>query len=115
MIGILVFVLGATAIGALRLQANEIDRLTRTIAPAIDANSEVLRAMTDADSGLLGYQVAHDLTKLALYRDAHERAVAALATLQIKIDSNLGDQQRLAVEQWWTYALSAEQVVARGG
>ena len=89
--------------------------MTSTIIPAIDANSEVFRAMTDADSGLLGYQVAHDLTKLALYRDAHQRAVAALATLQDKFDSDLGVQQRLAVEQWWAYALGAEHAVIRGG
>src|SRR5665647_3815260 len=121
----LLLVVGVTAVGALQIHANEVNRLTVAISPAVDANAEVLQAMTDAQTGLLGYQVSHDPELLARYRGARARTTAALETLQDKLvlstgadddalDTGLEGRQRLAVEQWWAYALSTEQAAARG-
>src|SRR5674476_109363 len=116
----LLLLAGVTAVGALQIQANEVNRLTLAISPAWDANAQVLQAMTDAQTGQLGYQVSHDPELLPPHRRARARTTAALATLQDKLvltaryDNSddtaphlgLEGRQRLAVEQWWAYALS---------
>src|SRR5665647_3013840 len=124
----LLLLVGVTAVGALQIETNEVNWLTLAISPAFDANAQVLQAMTDAETGLHGYQVSHDPELLTPYRGAEARTMAALATLQDKIvltaryDDNddtaqhasLEGRQRLAVEQWWAYALSIEQAAVRG-
>src|SRR5665648_889620 len=119
---------GVTAIGALQIEANEVNRLTLGIDPAFAANARVLEAMTDAQTGLPAYQASHEPELLTLYRGVEARTMAALATLQDKIvlteryDNNdntalhtsLQGRQRLAVVQWWAYALSTEQAAVRG-
>lgn len=122
---ILLLVVCVTAVGALQIQANDVNRLTRAIGPAFDANAEVLQAMTDAETGLLGYQASLDPALLTPYRGARERALAALSTLQDKLvlwtgaddealDASLENHQRDAVQQWWTYAQGTQNAVARG-
>ena len=122
----LLFLVCVTAVGALQIQANEVNRLTLALGPAVDANGQVLQAMTDAETGLRGFQASHDLELLTLYRGARARTMAALATVQDKLVLSVPDdagaaahtglegRQRLAVEQWWAYALSTEQAVVRG-
>src|SRR5665647_45869 len=116
----LLLLVGVTAVGALQIEANEVNRLTLAVNPAVDANAQVLQAMTDAQTRLHEYQASHDPELLTPYRGAEARTMAALATLQDKIvlteryDNNddtalhtsLQGRQRLAVEQWWAYALS---------
>ncbi len=127
LLGALILAIGVIAVGMFRLQANEVEKFTLSIAPAIDTNNQVFQAMTEADSGLRGYQISHDLSLLTSYQDAYARTVTALATLQGRlgswpghddiedaIDSDLGNQQYLAVEMWWTYAHGTEQAVTRG-
>lgn len=122
---ILLLVVCVTAVGALQMQVNEVDHLTRAIGPAFDANAEVLQAMTDAETGLLGYQASLDPALLTPYRGARERTLGALSTLQDKLvlstgaddgalDASFEDHQRAAVQQWWTYAVSTQNAVARG-
>ena len=115
-----------TAVGALQIQSNEVNRLTLATGPAVDASNRVLQTMTDAETGLRGYEVSHDAGLLTPYRGAEARTMAALATLQDKLvlstrddddaalHSGLEGRQRIAVEQWWAYALSTEQAVSRG-
>ena len=122
----LLFLVCVTAVGALQIQANEVNRLTLALGPAVDANGQVLQAMTDAETGLRGFQASHDPELLTLYRGARARTMAALATVQDKLVLSVRDdagaaahtglegRQRLAVEQWWAYALSTEQAVVRG-
>ena len=121
----LLLLVGVTAVGALQIEANEVNRLTLAISPAFDANAQVLQAMTDAETGLLGYQASHDPELLTPYRGAEARTMAALATLQDKLvltaryddaalDTGLEGRQRLAVVQWWADALSTEQAAVRG-
>src|SRR5665648_306418 len=121
----LLLLVGVTAVGALQIEANEVNRLTLAINPAWDANAQVLQAMTDAQTGLHGYQVSHDPELLTPYRGAEARTMAALATLEdmlvlstgaddAALDMSLEGRQRLAVVQWWAYALSTEQAAVRG-
>src|SRR5665647_643913 len=121
----LLLLVGVTAVGALQIEANEVNRLTLALGPAVEANGQVLQAMTDADTGLRGYQVSHNPELLAPFRGARARTMAALATMQdtlalavrddaeAALHTGLEDRQRLAVEQWWAYALSTEQAVSR--
>ena len=122
----LLFLVCVLAAGALQIQRNEVSRLTLATGPAVDASNRVLQTMTDAETGLRGYQVSHDPALLAPYRGAQARTMEALATLQGKLvlstrddddaarHSRLEDGQRFAVSQWWAYALSTEQAVSRG-
>lgn len=100
--------------------------LTTVKDPIVDANNQVLRAMTDAETGLTGYQFSGDRALLQPYVGAHNRTMTALATLQDKLvlgsddaadtarHKGLGDRQRVAAEQWWANALLTEQALARG-
>jgi diguanylate cyclase (GGDEF)-like protein len=119
----LVLVAAVTAVGALQIQAHAVNELTSTIGPAFDANGEVLQAMTDAETGLLGYRASLDPGMLTPFRGAEARTMAALATLKDKLglprgthalDAGLETRQRRAAEQWWTYATSAQAAVGRG-
>lgn len=122
----LLFLVCVTAVGALQIQSNGVSRLTLATGPAVDASNRVLQTMTDAETGLRGYEVSHDPALLAPYRGAQARTMAALATLQDKLElstrddddaalhSRLEGGQRFAVNDWWAYALSTERAVSRG-
>lgn len=122
----LLFLVCVTAVGALQIQSNEVSRLTLATGPAVDASNQVLQTMTDAETGLRGYEVSHDSALLAPYRGAQARTLAALATLHRKLvlstrddadaalHSRLEGGQRFAVSHWWAYALSTERAVSRG-
>ena len=87
--GILLLV-SVTAIGSLQLQSENISQLTLLEIPEVDANTQVLRAMTDAYTGLTGYQTSGDRELLQPYFGAHERTMTALATLQDKLIAGVG-------------------------
>jgi two-component system phosphate regulon sensor histidine kinase PhoR len=123
--GILLIV-SLTAVGSLQLQLQNIRRLTLIQIPVVDANGQVLQAMTDAQTGLNAYQLSGDRALLQPYFGAHDRTMTALATLQVKfvldagdgvdaaLHKSLMDSQRLAAEQWWANALATEQALSRG-
>ena len=126
----LLLMVSVTAVGSLRLQSQDISRLTLIEAPAVEANDQILQTITDAQSGLNGYELSGNRELLKPYLTAQEQTKALLATVHDKIvlgstDSDdspgtalpkdLEDRQRLAADQWWAYALSAEQTVSRGG
>lgn len=114
------------AIGVLQIQANASDRVIRANTPAFEANRQVLQDMTDAETGLRGYEVSRDSELLAPYLGAHARTLKTLTTLHDKVGlgirddlgaaqyAALEDAQRVAVERWWTHAASAEQAVLQG-
>ncbi|MBC7597228.1 MAG: GAF domain-containing protein [Kineosporiaceae bacterium] len=120
----LLFLVCFTAVGALQIQANEVNRLTLAIGPAVDANIQIRQAMADAETALHGYQLSRDPELLTLYGGAQARTMAALATLEDKLalarrdddalHTGLEGRQRLAVKQWWAYVESAKQAVVRG-
>jgi len=122
---VLLLVVCVITVGALQIQANEVNRLTRAIGPAFDTNAQVLQAMTDAETGLLGYQASLDPGLLRPYRGAQARTMAAQTTLHEKLvlstgaddndlDASLETRQRVAIQQWWTYAVNTQSAVARG-
>ncbi|MHB1129994.1 MAG: sensor histidine kinase [Ilumatobacteraceae bacterium] len=115
-----------TAVLAMRIQAGTVDYLTSVITPAVNINTEIFRYMTSAQAELREYQISRDEELLTLARAARVHIMAALATLDDRLmvltDHNvadrtfhaeLGSSQRVSVEQWWSYALSTKQVLAR--
>ena len=122
----LLLLVSVTAVAALQIQAKEVNWVTVAIGPAVVANGQVLQDMTDAETGLRGYQVSHDRAMLESYIGASARTMASLATVQEKLvlgadngadtalHTDLEGAQRLAVEQWWAYALNTEQALGRG-
>jgi len=100
--------------------------LTLVQIPAVDANSAVLQAMTDAQNGLNAYQLSGDRTLLQPYFGTHGRTISSLATLhdvlvqeaedktEAALHGALEERQGAAVEQWWTTAMSVEQALSRG-
>ena len=114
------------AIGVLQIQANASDLVIRANTPAFEANRQVLQAMTDAETGLRGYEVSHDSDLLAPYLGAHAWTLKALTTLHDKVVlgirddlgaaqyAGLEDAQQVAVEQWWTHAASDAAAVFQG-
>lgn len=123
----MLLIVSVTAVGSLQLQSENIRRLTLIQGPAVEANGQLLQAMTDAQTGLNGYQLSGDRALLQPYFGAHDRTMTALATLQDKfileagdsadgaLHKGLVDRQRLAAQQWWAHALSTEQALSRGG
>ena len=123
----LLLLVSVTAVAALQIQASEVNWVTMAIGPAVVANGQVLQHMTDAETGLRGYQVSHDRAMLEPYIGARARTMASLATVQDKLvlgakngadtalHTGLEGAQRLAVEQWWAFALNTEQDLGRGG
>lgn len=124
--GAALLLVGVVAVWSLRVEADVVNRLTLVIAPAADANGQVLHFMSDAEAELLGYQLSHDPQRLAHHRADRAPTMAALAVVQDNIalasgdiddaalDTRLMARQRLAVEQWWVYARNTEQAVLRG-
>jgi len=124
---VMLLTVSCLAAGSLYLQSENFHQLTQVDDPAVDANNEVRQAMADAETGLTGYRISGDRTLLQPYFGSHDRTLTALATLQAKLalggrteadmalHNALGVRQRLAVEQWWAYALRTEQTLASGG
>jgi len=117
----LLLVVCLTAVGALQVQATQVNRLTLFIGPAYDANVAVLQAMTDADAGLLRYQATQDSALLVPFRSERARTMSALGNVETKLlggedagaAKGLERRQRAAVELWWADALSTEQAKTR--
>jgi two-component system, OmpR family, phosphate regulon sensor histidine kinase PhoR len=122
----MLLVVSFTAVGSLHRQSEDIRMLTLVKGPIVDANNQVLQAMTDAQTGLTAYQISGDRTLLQTYFGAHNRTMTSLATVQDKLaqgsgdavdtarHQDLGNRQRLAAAQWWANALQVEQAVSRG-
>jgi two-component system phosphate regulon sensor histidine kinase PhoR len=114
------------AVGSLAAHSETFNRLTLIVVPARDSNVEVRQAMTDAQTGLEGYQASGNRVLLQPYFGTRDRTMAALATLQDRLAQGAVDEtdalrhrnyaklQRQAVEQWWASALLVEQNLSRG-
>lgn len=121
-LGALLLLVCVTAVGALQVQATQVNRLTLFIGPAYDANVVVLQTMIDADVGLLRYQASPGVAPATPFRTAHARTMSALDTVEAKLAldgegtglaDSLEKRQRLASELWWADGLSAEQAEVR--
>ena len=116
-----------TALASTQRQWENIRQLTLISGPAKSANDEVHQAMTDAQAGLIGYQLSGDRALLEPYFGARARTTTALATLQDKLalgaaegggaakeNLDLGTRQQVEAEKWWANALRVEQALSRG-
>jgi two-component system, OmpR family, phosphate regulon sensor histidine kinase PhoR len=125
----LLLMVSVTAVGSVRLQSDDISRLTQIQAPAAEANDQVRQTITDAQTGLSGYELSGNRALLEPYLKAHDRTNALLGVVHDKLvlaaadaadgadtalAKDLEDRQRIAADQWWVWALSAEQRVSRG-
>jgi two-component system, OmpR family, phosphate regulon sensor histidine kinase PhoR len=122
----LLVLLSLVTIEALQVQTAEVDRLTRVIGPAFNANGEALQAMTDAEAGLLGYQASGDVALLGPYRGAADHTAAALKIVRNGLEQTsdfdadrgqhaaLETKQEKAAAAWWSYARRTEKAVAKG-
>jgi len=123
----MLLVVSVTAVGSLAVQSGNIGRLTMIDGPAMDANNQVRAAMSDAQIGLTGYQASGDRESLQPYLGAHERTLAALATLRTTVAQEsvsgadavrlkaLEQAQAVAAQAWWANALLVEARLAAGG
>ena len=121
----MLLIVSFTAVASFAAQSRSIERLTLVQGPARDANIQVLQAMSDAQIGLNAYQLSGDRSLLQPYFGAQDRTMTSMATLQDTLGTgpgtgadavhqDLADRQRLAVEQWWTTAVTMEQAMSRG-
>ena len=114
------------ALWSFQLQVSNTRELTLVQIPAVDANHDLLLAMTDAYTGLNAYQVSGDRSLLQPYFGAHSRAKSALADLTDKLERSSGGEMDAAprndlnavqirvVGQWWDNAQRVEQAQSRG-
>jgi signal transduction histidine kinase len=115
-----------TVIGTLQVQSENVRQLTLVDGPAVDANSQILQAMTDARTGLNAYQLSGDRGLLQPYFGAQDRTIRTLATLHAKVmlggagsaeaarDKTFEADQRHAVQAWWAEASRREQALSLG-
>ena len=123
---VLMLVIAAVAFAGLSAENSHVNRLTRSISPALTANADALQAMTDAESGLRGYATSRDLQFLEPYWGAQDRATQALTNLRSSLEQDgftdsgerallsLVDQEQRALDAWWGYAESS-RAAAQGG
>jgi len=90
---IVVLVVGLTVLGAvaLLLLFRQVDALDAKIAPAEDANGQVLQSMTDAESGLRGFLITRDPAFLQPF----DSGLSKLNIAQLQIEASLADQPSL--------------------
>ena len=122
----MLLIVSFAAVGSLWLQSENIHRLTLVQVPAVDANNQVLQAMTDARTGLTAYRLSGDRALLQPYFGTYDRTMIALRKLQdmfipgaegdsdAALRKGLVDRQRLAAEGWWVDALRTERALSRG-
>jgi signal transduction histidine kinase/CHASE3 domain sensor protein len=112
-------VIAASCVVSLVSARGNMLRLSNEIAPAFDANSRVLQAMTNAETGLRGYAASHDPSLLGPYRGAHRDAVQALGELDAHLPDDsryarMAASEREAVEAWWRFARESKQAIDAG-
>lgn len=118
-------VVSTTAVGSVRRQANELDRLIQIVEPAIHGNIELFRDMTEAQNTMLRYQLSRRLGDLATHRDARLRVLVALTPLRNQVVAltkhkklslgvllaELETQQRETIKLWLANAQKSERIV----
>lgn len=117
----LMLVAVALGVGSVYTAYQNQQTLTRVNGPAADANSALLQTLTDAETGLRGYQATHDAVMLAPFLGGEQRAQRQQAALrkalrpQLRTWSARLDRQEVAVAAWWRWANDARARLAAGG
>lgn len=108
---------GISAYGAYRTQQT----LAKVNAPAADANAALLQTLTDAETGLRGYEATHDATLLQPFQGAQRRADSQRAALSAALRPQRSQwatrlqAQDTAVAAWWRWANESRSRLAAGG
>jgi two-component system phosphate regulon sensor histidine kinase PhoR len=119
---LLSIVLAVTAVSLISFRAEDVDinSLTRVIGPANDLNDGILKAMTNAETGLRGYLTAGDPALLAPYDAAEQQVRTAQGELRALLAGpgiSAADRrqyaqreaaQDAAIVSWWRYAADAK-------
>jgi len=112
----------------LQVQVRSTTMITTVVAPAYDANRQVLQAMSDGETGLRGYQLSGgEPSLLEPYGQGEQRTGAALRTVRTlleKVEEGRPDRavvlaaqaaQEKAAADWWTFARRSVQEYRPGG
>ena len=122
----LLMLMSLVTIEALQVRVAEVNGLTLVIGHALDANGEILQAMTDAEAGLLGHQATGDVALLGPYRRAADHTAKALTSVREGLaqtgdfetdpvtQTALETKQENAAAAWWSYARLTERASVTG-
>jgi len=115
---LLALVAGTVAVlGAYR----QVDELATVNGPAADANNSILQILTDAETGLRGYDGSRDQVLLEPFNGAQRRSGEQQQALRQALDRDLPlwserlDTQDRAIAAWWDYANESRSLLATRG
>src|SRR6478735_7829814 len=117
LMGAFMLAIAASTAVILPVQVMSTTRLTTVVAPAYDQNRQALQAMTDAETGLRGFQVSGgERSLLEPYDSGQQRTFTALQTVRTllaRAEQGRPDRaqvlaaqaaQEQAARDWWAYA-----------
>jgi CHASE3 domain sensor protein len=117
LMGVFMLLIAVSTAVILQVQVASTTRITTVVAPAYDANRQVLQAMTDAETGLRGFQVSGgERSLLEPYTQGEQRTRSALRTVRTllsRAEEGRRDRARVLAAQtaqetaasaWWAYA-----------
>ena len=117
LMGAFMLAIAASTAVILQVQVMSTARITTVVAPAYDQNRQALQAMTDAETGLRGFQVSGgERSLLEPYDSGQQRTFSALRTVRTllaRAEQGRPDRERVlaaqavqeqAARDWWAYA-----------
>src|SRR6478752_5259 len=117
LMGAFMLAIAASTAVILQVQVMSTTRLTTVVAPAYDQNRQALQAMTDAETGLRGFQVSGgERSLLEPYDSGQQRTFTALRTVRTllaRAEQGRPDREQVlaaqtaqeqAARDWWAYA-----------
>ena len=117
LMGAFMLAIAASTAVILQVQVKSTTRLTTVVAPAYDQNRQALQAMTDAETGLRGFQVSGgERSLLEPYDSGQQRTFSALRTVRTllaRAEQGRPDREQVlaaqtaqeqAARDWWAYA-----------
>ncbi|MFP5346400.1 MAG: ATP-binding protein [Actinomycetes bacterium] len=115
---LLVAVVGGSGIGSLYAATSRLDRLSRGLAPAVDANNHALQLMLDAETGVRGYLLTDDIAFLTPYMQARDGVLAEIdrvEALAAKGGLDVDVSRERTAAQVWLHKYAVPAVATSGG
>jgi len=100
---------------------HQVDELATLNGPAADANASILQTLTDAETGLRGYDGSRDQVLLEPFSGAEQRTKVQQKVLRSALDPELSrwserlDTQDRAIAAWWDYANESRSLLITRG
>lgn len=100
---------------------HQVDDLATRNGPAADANASILQTLTDAETGLRGYDGSRDQVLLEPFSGAEQRTEVQQKVLRSALDPELSrwserlDMQDRAIAAWWDYAHESRSLLVTRG